>query len=96
MDDPLRLLLNQLLMNESQVKLRERQTFLFEQTIIFSEVARLKSGSSGQGGAPPQARAAAPTAGQHPCQPHAHAPGGWPEFCCSGGDCGAGLAPLYP
>lgn len=41
MSDSTRILLNQLLANHShQLKLRERQTFLFEQTIIFSEVAR--------------------------------------------------------
>lgn len=40
MSDQARVLLNQLLSGASQVKLRERQTFLFEQTIIFSEVAR--------------------------------------------------------
>lgn len=43
MSDKSRILLNHLLSNSNQVKLRERQTFLFEQTIIFSEVARKSS-----------------------------------------------------
>lgn len=40
MNDYLRMVLNQLLSSSGQVKLRERQTFLFEQTIIFSEISR--------------------------------------------------------
>lgn len=46
MSDQSRIVLNHLLSNSSQVKLRERQTFLFEQTIIFSEVNRKSSSSS--------------------------------------------------
>lgn len=49
MNDKLRICLNQLLSNavaNNQIKLRERQTFLFEQTIIFSEVNRKSTSSS--------------------------------------------------
>ena len=52
MGDQARILLNQLLANSNQVKLRERQTFLFEQTIIFSEVARKPSGPGGSSSGP--------------------------------------------
>jgi hypothetical protein len=47
--DRQRVLLNRLLWS-NQVKLRERQTFLFEQTIIFSELKPQKSSSGGGGG----------------------------------------------
>lgn len=46
MNDHLRLALNQLLSSSSHIKLRERQTFLFEQTIIFSEISRKSQPSS--------------------------------------------------
>lgn len=51
MNNNLRMVLNQLLSSSSQIKLRERQTFLFEQTIIFSEISR-KSPSSSAHSAP--------------------------------------------
>lgn len=46
MTDRARILLNHMLCNSNQVKLSERQTFLFEQTIIFSEISSKSSSSS--------------------------------------------------
>lgn len=46
MNDQSRIVLNQLLSNSNLIKLKERQTFLFEQTIIFSEVVRKSNSSS--------------------------------------------------
>lgn len=95
MSDQSRIVLNQLLgSSNNQVKLRERQTFLFEQTIIFSEVSR-KSGSSsfsaslGQrsasnSAAPPSQ---ATPSNYHPCCPHSHGPTGSLESCCCLPDC---------
>jgi len=79
-----------------QIRLRERQTFLFEQTIIFSEVLRKshsssswRSSSSSSGHAPAHLGGAA-SAGSgsfHPCYPHAHNAHGAVECCCSAHDC---------
>lgn len=72
------------------LKLRERQTFLFEQTIIFSEV--LRKGGGGGSGAQAQVNKfnASHYSNQynfHPCQPHSHNAQGAVELCCSNQDC---------
>lgn len=85
MTDHSRVLLNQVLAsNLGQLKLRERQTFLFEQTIIFSEVSRKGSSASHSGRHLP---GATPT-NYHPHYPHTHTPQGTIESCCTSTDCG--------
>lgn len=72
------------------LKFRERQTFLFEQTIIFSEVKRKGgaggSGSGGGSGAPPIAATASCVGQQaahyHPLAAHSHGANGGAELCC--------------
>lgn len=88
------MLLNQLLANSSQVKLRERQTFLFEQTIIFSEVPGCKPSSSWRGGgghnqtASWQPGSSTAPENYHPCYPHSHNElTGAAETCCLSADC---------
>lgn len=94
MSDAARIVLNHLLsssanINGHQLKLRERQTFLFEQTIIFSEVARKSQSSSGLT-RPTAAHLANPSAyNSHPCYPHSHGPQGQTELCCHQSDCSA-------
>lgn len=91
MSDQARIVLNHLLQS-NQVKLRERQTFLFEQTIIFSEVMR-KSGSSSSGSGQNSSSGGhssnfqAPNSNYHPCYPHSHNAQGAIESCCAQSDC---------
>lgn len=85
MSDAARQMLSQLL---SEAKLRERQTFLFEQTIIFSEVARKSSSSSWSSSSTSnkQSRQQEQQVA-HPCWPHSHNSLGAAESCCSSQDC---------
>lgn len=95
MGDSARIVLNHLLSSPStnghQLKLRERQTFLFEQTMIFSEVAR-KSGSQSAASFGSYHSASNPSAyNSHPCYPHSHGPQGQTELCClQSSDCSGG------
>lgn len=94
-----RILLNHLLSNSNLIKLRERQTFLFEQTIIFSEVSRKASSSSTKFGAHSStsassmtaaaaAAAASSSSNYHPSFPHSHNNlTGAAETCCHLSDC---------
>lgn len=84
-----RILLNSLLTNSNLIKMKERQTFLFEQTIIFSEVARKSAMSSKQPAA--SAGSANQPANYHPCYPHSHNALGATETCCFVADCGQPL-----
>lgn len=89
LSDKGRILLNLLLTNPNLIKLKERQTFLFEQTIIFSEVARKSSAPSskysGSGSGPASANQ---PANFHPSYPHSHTFQGVAEACCFTPDCG--------
>lgn len=98
MSDSARIVLNHILsssasINGQQMKLRERQTFLFDQILIFSEVARKSQSSSSGSSRPPNAHLAGAGAANpssynsHPCYPHSHGPQGQPELCCFQPDC---------
>lgn len=93
MTDQDRIVLNHLLLS-NQVKLKERQTFLFEQTIIFSEVTRKSSNSNSQSNSSSSGGSGsghnnyqAPNSNYHPCYPHSHNAHGAIESCCTQTDC---------
>lgn len=98
MSNVAQILLNQLLSNSNQLKLRERQTFLFEQTIIFSEVPGKSGGwrsgshqtSAGYSSSGWQPGSSTAPENFHPCYAHSHSElTGAAETCCfSGSDCG--------